>query len=167
MMKTTSLHGAVAMIPDGARLMILDSAVERARACRDRRARQDGTTPRAPARKEEQRRMARRAWCARVRSALTLMVTLIEAENFSSRAGWRRNEAVNCRIKEMIEALDRLAVEGRQWWSQKSRICPRMSLTADIFFNYNIRRAAEASQRDSYDLALTNGYACSRRGGKS
>src|SRR4051794_10620652 len=64
----------------------LDPAVERTRACRDRRARQGATTQRAPALKEEQRRVARRAWCARVRSALTSTVTLIEAGNFNSRA---------------------------------------------------------------------------------
>ena len=39
----------------------LDSVVERAHQCRDRRARQGVTTLRATARKEEQRRMVRRA----------------------------------------------------------------------------------------------------------
>jgi len=39
--------------------MILETAVGWARQCRDLGARQDETTRRAPARKEEQRRMAR------------------------------------------------------------------------------------------------------------
>ena len=43
--------------------------------------------------------MARRAWCARVRSVLTSMVTLIEAETSTAARLGEGNEAVNCRIK--------------------------------------------------------------------
>jgi hypothetical protein len=56
--------------------MNLETVVERARQCRDRRARQGVRTQRADARKEEQRRMARRA-----RSVVTQKVNVIEAAN--------------------------------------------------------------------------------------
>ena len=57
----------------------LKAAVGCARRCRARGVRQGATTPRAPARKEEQRRMARRARCGWVRSALTQEVKDIAA----------------------------------------------------------------------------------------
>jgi len=59
--------------------MILETAVGCARQCRDRCARQGARTQRAPARKDEQRRMAHRAWCCRVHSGLTPQVNVIEA----------------------------------------------------------------------------------------
>jgi hypothetical protein len=59
--------------------MILKTAVERARQCRDRRVRQGARTRRATARKDEQRRMARRARRWRVRSILTQAVNVNEA----------------------------------------------------------------------------------------
>ena len=59
--------------------MILETAVGCACQCRDRGARQDATTRRAHARKEEQRRMAPRARCWQVHSALTHKVNAIEA----------------------------------------------------------------------------------------
>ncbi|MDR1969281.1 MAG: hypothetical protein LBQ32_11425 [Burkholderiaceae bacterium] len=89
--------------------MILETVVERARQCRDRRARQGARTQRADARQGEcrgskgacapldgtngpslwlgralqgeQRRMARRARCWRARSVVTQKVNLIEAAN--------------------------------------------------------------------------------------
>jgi len=61
------------------KLVTLEAAVGCARRCRDRGARQDATMQRAPARNEEQRRMAPRARCWRVHSALTHQVNTVEA----------------------------------------------------------------------------------------
>ena len=66
--------------------MILETAVERARQCRDRRVRQGARTQRATARKDEQRRMARRARRWRVRSVLTQAVSFIEAAKVNCHA---------------------------------------------------------------------------------
>jgi IS5 family transposase len=68
------------------KLVTLEAVVGRARQCRDRRARQGARTRRAHARKDEQRRMARRARCWRMRSAVTQKVKVIEAENFNIHA---------------------------------------------------------------------------------
>ncbi len=68
----------------------LDSVVERARQCRDRRARHGVTTLRATARKEEQRRMVRRARCWRARSALTQQVNGSEAGNVNIHAAFQK-----------------------------------------------------------------------------
>ncbi len=70
----------------------LEAAVERARRCRDRRARQGARTPRTDAREDEQRRMARRARCRRVRSALNQTVNVNEARKVSARADVPRAE---------------------------------------------------------------------------
>jgi len=58
--------------------MILETAVECARVCRDWRARQGETTKWASAHKAEQRSLARQARCNRVRSAVTHKVIVIE-----------------------------------------------------------------------------------------
>lgn len=70
--------------------MNLDSVVERARQCCDRRARQGVTTLRATARKEEQRRMARRSQHWRARSALTQQVNGSEAANVNIHATFQK-----------------------------------------------------------------------------
>ncbi len=69
----------------------LETAVERARAYSDGRARQGERTPRTSVRKDEQRRMARSAGCARVRSAVTILVNHIVASLFSVPAGCQRD----------------------------------------------------------------------------
>ena len=56
----------------------LDPAVGCARGCRDWHARQGARTRRTPVRKDEQRRMAGRARCHRVHSALTGKVKALE-----------------------------------------------------------------------------------------
>ena len=48
--------------------MILETAVECTRVCRDQRVQQGVTTQRASARKKEQRSWARWAWCNQVHS---------------------------------------------------------------------------------------------------
>ena len=58
----------------------LDSAVGCARECRTRRDWQGVTTPRANARKEEQRGQARRVRCSRAHSVLTQTVNRAEAK---------------------------------------------------------------------------------------
>ena len=59
--------------------IILETAVECARVCRDWRARQGETTEWASAHKAEQRSLARQARCNRVHSAVTQNVIVIEA----------------------------------------------------------------------------------------
>ena len=73
--------------------LILETTVECARGCRDRRAREGATTQRALARKAEQRTMARRARCHRVHSALKQAVNMIEAVNFSAHAVLQRGSS--------------------------------------------------------------------------
>ena len=76
----------------------LQTAVGCARACLDGRARQGVRTPRTPVRKDEQRRMARPAGCARVHSALTHLVGCIVAKIFNVHGHLQRKRAVNCRL---------------------------------------------------------------------
>jgi len=67
--------------------MILETAVGRARQCRDRRARQGANRSDTRWYREDlQRRMARRARCWRVRSALTQEVNVIEGTNVNIHA---------------------------------------------------------------------------------
>ena len=65
----------------------LETAVERARQCRDRRARQGANRSDSRSYREDlQRRMARRARCWRVRSVVTQEVNVIEAVNVNIHA---------------------------------------------------------------------------------
>ena len=73
--------------------MILETAVGRACQCRDRRVRQGATTQRATARKEEQRRMARRARCWQVRSAVTPQVSGNETAKVNTHAALLKFES--------------------------------------------------------------------------
>ena len=61
-------------------MIILETAVECARVCRDWRARQGVTTQWASAHKAEQRSLARQARCSRAHSALTRKVIVADEE---------------------------------------------------------------------------------------
>jgi hypothetical protein len=71
----------------------LETAVERACQCRDRRVRQGVTTRRATARKKEQRGMARRARCWQVRSAVTPQASGNEAAKVNTHAAFVKFES--------------------------------------------------------------------------
>ena len=69
-------------------MIILETAVECARVCRDWRARQGVTTQWACAHKAEQRSLARQARCSRAHSDLTRKVIVGEEEKVNIHAAF-------------------------------------------------------------------------------
>ncbi|HMN21640.1 MAG TPA: hypothetical protein PKA16_09635 [Ottowia sp.] len=68
--------------------MILETAVGCTRQCCAGRARQGVRAPRTPVRKDEQRRMARPAWCWRVHGPLTRQANAHEGGEINIHAGF-------------------------------------------------------------------------------